>query len=926
VSNLRVTSGNPAVYEKYEVLFDVQTSATALDMPYDANPPAGVKPGIGITVNGLFSNDNWKTTITQPGFVYQNYTITPNGDKDHFVPTGKPAFAVRFAPQKSGAWQYRLSITDAQGTVLYPASNQSALTFNVSASSSNSYVRRGFLGVSPADSRYFQFSDGSPFVGVGFNDGFQGSSVVEQKMASYEQNKMNFMRVWVEGAGINGSQWSAWANNFLPNDAYLPGVNFDVTNTYNGGLVSLKLDDANPCSYADFWRGGVPVQPNTSYTITARVKTANVTGPAGSGDYGFVIKQGGWLEKTCVNSGTGKRITQPVNGNTDWTVVTGTYTTGSGENWLGGLYLTRENARGGQVYIDEVHMYRTNDPDKAEILRQPYANPVEHFDAMSAAQWDLYIQSAEKHGVYLKLVMDEKNEWIRNRLGADGKLAAASNDNFYAAPGTKVRWLHEAWWRYIIARWGYSTAVHSFEFINEGDPYNGRHYEAAQAMAKYFDDNDPSKHMVTTSFWHSYPNGEFWSNPQFANVDYSDVHAYLSTGWGPDASFLPAELQETTAANVHSGKTSARLPGASQFSSGITPRGLVIQGQGEWVIKYWMKASGLSANCPYSTTGSMARVRWSLDGGAYGGGKEGVVPASADAKDYVCTNKNGTFNWTQFSSTSDRDGKALPNTARLIISDNNPHILSVSLENSSGTGGTAWIDDVQIINPSGQVQPIIGTFETTKFEEDTAWSTNAYSQIFGGGSLVGSRQPLVRGETGLDINNATSYNPDQLKDTQGIWLHKNVWGQINSGGMYDLFWWATETIKPSIFNNFLTYRNFMEGIPLSNGRYKDIGATTSHADLRVFGQRDDTGGRMHLWIQNTQHTWKRVVNGPAITAVNGTVTIPNVAAGSYKVEWWNTYATTNPVIKTETINSNGSLTLTLPSALADDIAVKITKN
>ena len=68
--------------------------------------------------------------------------------------------------------------------------------------------------------------------------------------------------------------------------------------------------------------------------------------------------------------------------------------------------------------------------------------------------------------------------------------------------------------------------------INEGDPYNGHHYEAAEAMAKYFHQNDPSHHMVTTSFWASFPNKEFWSNPLYADIDYVDLHAYISTGWG----------------------------------------------------------------------------------------------------------------------------------------------------------------------------------------------------------------------------------------------------------------------------------------------------------------------------------------------------------------------------------------------------------
>ncbi len=207
------------------------------------------------------------------------------------------------------------------------------------------------------------------------------------------------------------------------------------------------------------------------------------------------------------------------------------------------------------------------------------------------------------------------------------------------------------------------------------------------------------------------------------------------------------------------------------------------------------------------------------------------------------------------------------------------------IDNSTGTGGTAWIDDVQIIDPSGQVQPVIGQFDPTIMDEDTAWYNQAYGEVFGGGSLVGAHKPLVRGETGIDFVGNQNYNPDMLKDTQGIWLHNNVWGQINPSGMLDLFWWVSETIPSSIYDNFLTYRNFMTGIPLANGHYRDAQARTSSDQLKVTGQRDDVNGQMHLWVRNTPHTWKRVVNGPAVSAVNGTITIQDVASGAYKVEW-----------------------------------------
>ncbi|HEX7434549.1 MAG TPA: hypothetical protein VF326_12930, partial [Anaerolineaceae bacterium] len=658
----------------------------------------------------------------------------------------------------------------------------------------------------------------------------------------------------------------------------------------------------------------------------ARVKVSGITAPVSAGDYGFAIKQGGWLATDCVKTGTGTRITAPVSGSSGWITVTGAYTTGSSDSWLGNLYLARENASGGQVYIDEVRMWRAGDPAQVNVLRQPYANTVEHFGPMNAAQWDLYVQSAEQHGVYLKLVIDEKNEWIRDHTGPDGKMTATgSNDNFYAAPNTKVRWLEQAWWRYIIARWGYSTAIHSFEYINEGDPYDSHLYEAADAMAKYFHQNDPSHHMVTTSFWAAFPNKEFWSNPQYSDLDYADIHAYLSTGWGLDASFLPQRLIETRPTYVHSGNASAKVDGATQLSTTIVPRGLVIQGQGEWVIRYWMKAENLAANCPYSGSGSMLRLRWQLDGGPYNGGTQGVVPTNSESKDYICTSPSGTFDWKAFTSTSDLNGNILPASARIVLSDTKPHELNILIENTNGGGGTVWIDDVTIVNPSGQIQPVIGQFDTTPMDTDTAWYNQAYGEVFGGASMLGAHKPLVRGETGVDFVGNQNYNPDLLKDTQGIWLHNNVWGQINAGGMYDLFWWATETIPSRIYSNFLTFQNFMAGIPIVNGHYTELQAQVSNAQLKVLGQRDDVNGQMHLWVQNTQHNWKQVVNGPVVTPAGGTVTIPNVTAGSYRVEWWNTYATSNPTFLTQTLSSNGSLVLTLPASLGDDVAVKITR-
>ena len=55
----------------------------------------------------------------------------------------------------------------------------------------------------------------------------------------------------------------------------------------------------------------------------------------------------------------------------------------------------------------------------------------------------------------------------------------------------------------------------------------------------------PNDHLVSTSFWHSFPAERFWASPDYPNVDYADVHAYISTGW------LNDPIYEQDAAQFH---------------------------------------------------------------------------------------------------------------------------------------------------------------------------------------------------------------------------------------------------------------------------------------------------------------------------------------------------------------------------------------
>lgn len=932
ISNVTLLTPSVARFEKVEIRFDVATVATHLNLPFDAAPPAPVEPGIGVSVDALFSSDNWQTTITQPAFYYQPFEYSRAKNRDHWVPGGMPHWLVRFAPRAAGDWQVRLVVKDKGGTTLFPA--QGALKFNVyeggetrfGAMRDNPYTRRGFLRVSQADPRYFEFEDGTPFIGLGYNAGSGSVENVQARYRNWQQNGLQFARVWMSGSGINASQWTPWAFPAQPMNFGLPTTLLDMSGAFDGSVMSYQLNSKYPCLFTDFWQGGIPVEPNETYSLTLRARVQDVTPKPNAAKAGFTVIREGWIGERSCNALKNPPLFPYRVGTSDWFTETTTLQTGPNENFLDYLYLVLQNTNDGIALIDSVELVKANDPARANLIRDGRADSHLYFDDLSAAKWDLLIQQAEEHGVYLKIVADEKNEWIRNVLNANGVRGKFDNNNFYGAPDTQVRWLDEAWWRYLIARWGYSTAIHSYEFVNEGDPYNGNLYNATNAMARYFERYDPSQHMVTTSFWHSFPNKEFWSNPRFRAVDYADIHAYVTTGWGKDASFIKPEYLETRPEFQFEGKNTLRLSGGATVRASISPRGVTINEPGEWVIRYRMKQENFVGKCNFGEGGSNARVYWQLDTNK----KQGAAPNNAQGKLFLCTSPEGTFDWREFDSTTDRNGRELPMSQRLVLTDTMPHELTVGVQNSGSVSGDAWISDIEVISPSGKRVPVLGTFDTTSFNDDPAWWTAAYSLLWGGASPVGGQKPLVRGETALDVESTPDGMSILNQDRNGKWLHDFVWGQINSGGMYDLWWYGTQNIEDNpnsgrtgnLYPIYRTFSNFMADVPLNNGNYIDAQAVTSNPNLIAWGQRDEANGRAHLWIRNRENTWRNAIENKSNPALEGTIRLP-MPAGTYRVEWWDPYKTRDAIFMTLVAESNGVLSLALPRPLDSDVAVQV---
>ncbi|MCB1020155.1 MAG: PQQ-binding-like beta-propeller repeat protein [Acidobacteria bacterium] len=763
ISSVAANATQVGAYGKFELTFDVATNASNVNLPYDAAPPQGVQAGLGVSVDALFSPDNWQSVYTIPAFPFEDFRLETRGNMDWLYPVSGTRWKARFAPNTTGQWQYRLRAQDSSGTfTTQPAS------FNVVSSSS-----KGFIRVSP-DPRYFSFEkDGSYFPGLGYNLNY--SRISWDNPVSW--NRENFQTMGADGIQLIRmwlSQWSIYSSAQSPWNPQEPHLDpfwemQEFHDAYPGSESSILLDATDVTYGAEcmFWgweRVPPSLERNKNYRIRVRFRTQNITGPRIAGSpTGFVVKTGGWLwdnGNNCNDPGTGtvraatysgsgwSLSTDP--GDSAWSILETTINSGD-QDYLDYLYLVLENANGGQVYVDHVWLQEALGGGQfgPNLYSKPWMSQHLYFDQRQSFAFDKVVELAEQNGVYLRPVLLEKSEDAFGRMNPNGTFGEwdGSNNNFYGEGRqmTKGRWLQRAWWRYAQARWGYSTAIHSWELLNEGDPFNQRHYDLADEFAKYMHQFGPNSHLANTSFWHSFPRDEFWANGNYSNIDFADIHQYIP--------------QED------------------------------------------------------------------------------------------------------------------PNYGDLVANS-----LLLGSQVGARTGG-------------------------------------------------GAGKPTVRGETGI-VDFGTD-PPSEIveRDTQGVFLHNLAWTQLGPSGLMEPgYWYYSEHIANDSFDRrgiFRPYYDFVKDLPLTNGRYVDAQAASSDSNLRVIGQKDTSGGRAHLWIQNRQHTWRNAVNGVQMTPRNATITVGGFSSGqSFAAQWYNTV--TGQTTSTQTVQANGQGAVTLSvSGLTEDVAVKL---
>lgn len=914
ISNLSVSAASVGKYEKFEATFDVATVASNPYWPYDPQPaantaehPNAVPAGVGVSVDGLFlppGETDWNKAVVQPGFYYQEYESLSGFTKpdDDIVPKGLPCWKIRFAPSMLGQWRFRIRVIDAEGTSTY----EDAKCAFTCVSSNN----RGFVRVSPKDCRYFETSDGNYLNIVGtevieFPDALLNNTWHKvDKITDFRQaypfmaeNGLNLHRVW-----WNGSQRPA-VFGISGQGGFVKWYNIGITDSNQnpehtprpGQLFSMIMGGADQKSSVHLC-----TRPNTNYRVTVWFKTI---GLVGTGDYGVGIA----VNDVLVSS-------SKVKGTSDWTRLEGFFRSGAGSyTWVD---LKKYNCTGGTVLFTDVTVQEdlggVYGPNVCWVPNLNQYAWVSQFEAYCA---DRQVEFAQSSGVYLKIALGEHIDECWCRIGPDGRAAPYSSNNFYGSPTHASRTYLKYFWRYAIARYGYATAIHSFEVTNEGDPFNGNHHEQTQAMAEFFKVNDPNRHLVTTSCWHSFPTAEFWGNPSFQSIGYADIHRHV--GPSPENSnewYMRYQIHGWQPSTVLSTQISYSPPMSlyirgTQSGTNYVARSMPIAIAGGHTYSFNWRIRGqdvrTQSSVPlewqYPTVGLSFKTGW-------WGSSVGTYHLPGSKGEFL-----GTFGWSQVSYVA-----TAPSDARYIVLEPQLHWCL----------GEVWFDDITIRDETTGEAVYVpnGTFDEGKVDEDTALINLGLGTQVGAGSSRSVAKPVIDANPiimNYSAGPGAEFNYGLNRDLSGIWYKKFVWGQMNSYGVISLYYNVEQNLDPpyAFLSYAKAYQSFMSNVPLSNGLYIDSKAVVSDLRLRAWGQKDLTNNRAHLWIDNKPYTWKSVVDGVSVSPVSGTVTMSGFKDGTYNVEWWDT--STGAITKQESIQCvGGAITLTV-SNLVSDVACKV---
>ena len=182
------------------------------------------------------------------------------------------------------------------------------------------------------------------------------------------------------------------------------------------------------------------------------------------------------------------------------------------------------------------------------------ATSLGNYGSRMAEMWDLdhLFEKAEANGQAVMLCLLQHGEfstltdpeWADNIYSSAWGGPLASPDLVWT--NATARTLMKRRWRYLVARYAYSTSLHSWELWNEmewTDAYAANVASSAawhQEMRDAIRALDPNQHLITTSYAH----GTDWGASVYgAGMELSQTHVYGATDWAQLAADTTAQFR-----------------------------------------------------------------------------------------------------------------------------------------------------------------------------------------------------------------------------------------------------------------------------------------------------------------------------------------------------------------------------------------------
>lgn len=522
-----------ARHDPVEITFELAGSAaTHPHLPYTPGLPRGVEFVDGVTVDAVFMRDGEAMEYRVPAFLNQGYWIEEREGVEWMSPTGAPVWTARFAPPEEGRWSVRIEAEEAKGHAI------SALAdFNVVPPVDP--LNRGPVGVSTNDWRYYEFTDGTPFLGNGFGlgsfDAHRFSLNATSTFASIGLGNADYFRFWASGL-VWGNSWQPWSSRTLPAEGTVMAYLLSLDSAYGDALGAFKLD-VNPANWNDpafnpilfqgFNGQSASLKPGKTYRIRVRWRTENLTGPAGPGPHGVTVKFMEWPEPGQTSHAPS--IIDHVHGDTPWHVAWGDFVA---DRWVArNLVIALENVTGGRAFVDEcaVHEVLPDGSLGPALNGQPKVAGHLHFHARRGAGLDIIFREAQARGMYLRTVISEKQEWALNHLASSGLRDRRAVHFNTPATNAPTVLLHEWHWRHLAARYGAFRSFKGIEFVNEEAPGPTDHFRLLGHLARWWDAQVNPK-PVSSSTWFGLAE-DAWKAEFAADVHATDFHAYTVGNW-----------------------------------------------------------------------------------------------------------------------------------------------------------------------------------------------------------------------------------------------------------------------------------------------------------------------------------------------------------------------------------------------------------